>query len=170
MSNNDENTIRVRYDAALKKYMAVQEELSEALRGMHGIGEYPSPPRRLRFPLDQERKGTTRKFQIGFGADKIEGYATSGTYSDGVLGEVFILAEKQGSLVSGLMDAFATMFSFSLQSGVQLPRLLDKLKYTKFEPAGVTTDKDIPMASSIMDYLGRWLEMKYLATEQEVPR
>ena len=72
MTNDDKSTIRARYRDALKKYGEVQSDLATALKGMHGIGEYPPPPPRLRFPLDRERVGKTRKMQIGFGPDKLK--------------------------------------------------------------------------------------------------
>ena len=166
MTNNDENTIRARYREALKKYGEAQSDLATALKGMHGIGEYPPPPPRLRFPLDKERLGKTRKMQIGFGPDKMKGYFTAGTYSDGTLGEIFITAEKQGSFVSGLMDGFATVFSIALQSGVSLEKLLSKCRHTRFEPAGITPSQDIPTASSVLDYLAQWISQKFVNGEE----
>jgi ribonucleoside-diphosphate reductase alpha chain len=153
--------VQDRYTEALTKSLEAHKNLEEALRNMHRIGEYPAPPERLRFSLDNEREGATHKFELGSGADKIEGYITSGTYSDGTLGEIFIVAEKQGSFVSGLMDSFATVFSIALQSGVSLDRLINKFRHTRFEPAGYTQNPDIRNASSILDYLVQWLDQRY---------
>lgn len=156
-----------RYAAALIKSTEAQKDLEEALRGMHRAGEYPSPPQRLRFSLEDERKGATHKFELGANEDKIKGYIISGTYSDGALGEIFIVAEKQGSFVSGLMDSFATVFSIALQSGVSLDRLVNKFKHTRFEPAGYTRDPDIRNATSVLDYLVQWLDKRYNQPEEE---
>ena len=157
----DEKEIREHYQAALATYQEANDGLGEALKAMHGIGEYPPPPKGLRFSLDDERPGMTRKMKIGFGEEGIKGYITSGTYSDGTLGEIFISAEKQGSFVSGLMDSFAKVFSIALQSGVPLDRLIQKFMFTRFEPAGVTNNPAIPIASSPLDYLARWLKLNY---------
>lgn len=159
--------IKRRYARALEVSNRARAELKAALHAMHSIGEYPPPPRRLRFPLNDERAGGTHKIEIGAGDRKLEGYVTTGTYSDGTLGEIFILAEKHGALVSGLMDGFATVFSIALQSGVPLERLTDKLMYTRFEPAGVTRNPDIGMARSILDYLMQWLDQKYNKPKEE---
>lgn len=161
--------IRERYEAALAKNAAAQKELEAALNEMHKIGEYPPPPKSLRFPLDDQRKGLTRKMKIGVGEQGIEGFITSGVYSDGSLGEVFILAEKRGSFVSGLMNSFAAVFSIALQSGVPLERFITKFKHTRFEPAGVTNTPTIPLASSPLDYLVRWLEQHYVESAKEAP-
>ena len=125
-----------------------------------------SPPcaekseRRRRLP--PERKSITHKFSIS----GHEGYITVGMYDDGTPGEVFITMSKQGSIVSGLMDSFATTLSMSLQYGVPLKVLIDKFRYVRFEPSGFTSNPDIPMAKSIMDYLARWLARKFLPSEE----
>lgn len=155
------------YSIALTEYIEAQKKLEEAMRAMHRAGEYPAPPNRLRFNLDSERQGATHKFEMGAGADKIEGYITSGVYTDGTLGEIFIVAEKQGSFVSGLMDSFATVFSIALQSGVSLDRLINKFRHTRFEPAGYTQNPDIRTASSVLDYLVQWLDQRYNQPEEK---
>ena len=160
--DTEEKIIRARYHDALNKSMEAQEELEVALRAMHEIGEYPPPPKGLRFPLDDsQRAGTTHTMRIGFGEEGIKGYVTTGVYSDGTLGEVFVQAEKQGSFISGLMDSFATVFSIALQSGVPLDRLISKIRYTRFEPAGFTQNPKIHSAFSVLDYLAQWLGQKY---------
>lgn len=162
MRTKEEMDIKVRYEAALAKSAEAQRELEVALRDMHRIGEYPAPPKVLRFPLDDaERNGMTHKMEIGIGAEGIKGYMTSGVYSGGSLGEIFISAEKQGSFASGLLDSFATVFSIALQSGVPLDRLIGKLRHTRFEPAGFTKSDKIRSAKSALDYLAQWLELKY---------
>lgn len=160
--DTQEKIIRARYHDALSKSMEAQEELEMRLNDMHKIGEYPPPPKGLRFPLDDDqRAGVTHTMKIGFGEDGIKGYITTGVYSDGTLGEVFIKAEKQGSFISGLMDSFATVFSIALQSGVPLDRLISKLRFTRFEPAGFTKNPEIRNASSVLDYLAQRLAQKY---------
>ena len=115
-----------------------------------------STPQRRRLP--NERQAITHKFSIA----GHEGYLTVGMYEDGSPGEIFITMAKEGSVISGLMDSFATTVSLALQYGVPLPVLVDKLSHTRFEPSGYTGNKDIPFAKSIMDYIFRWLAIKFL--------
>jgi ribonucleoside-diphosphate reductase alpha chain len=112
----------------------------------------------LRKKLPDERQAITHKFNIA----GHEGYVTVGMYEDGQPGEVFITMAKEGSTISGLMDAFATAISLALQYGVPLQVLVDKFTATRFEPSGFTGNRDIPMAKSITDYLFRWLALKFL--------
>jgi hypothetical protein len=160
-------SVRQTYDDALIKFKEAQQALEDTLRGLHRIGEYPPPPKRLRFCLADERGGKNRKFDIGTGEGSIEGYITSGTYSSGELGEIFIVAQKQGSFVSGLMDGFATVFSIALQHGVPLESLISKFRHTRFEPAGYTKDDQIKNASSVLDFVMQWLELRYTAQPKE---
>jgi ribonucleoside-diphosphate reductase alpha chain len=88
-------------------------------------------------------------------------------YEDGTPGELFCVMAKEGSVVSGLMDSFATAVSLSLQYGVPLQVLVDKFSHTRFEPSGFTGNKDIPIAKSITDYIFRWLSLKFLETQPE---
>ena len=74
---------------------------------------------------------------------------------------------KEGSTISGLMDAFATAVSIALQYGVPLPTLVDKFTHTRFEPSGFTNNPEIPIAKSIMDYIFRWLASKFLNREDQ---
>ncbi len=112
----------------------------------------------VRRRLGDERQGLTHKFSIA-GHD---GYITVGMYEDGTPGEIFIRMAKEGSTISGLMDSFATAVSLALQHGVPLRLLVDKFSHTRFEPSGWTGNPDISRASSIMDYLFRWLGTKFL--------
>jgi ribonucleoside-diphosphate reductase alpha chain len=91
-----------------------------------------------------------------------EGYLTVGLYEDGVPGEVFITMAKEGSTVSGLMDSFATAVSLALQYGVPLKVLCDKFSHTRFEPSGWSGNREIGYAKSLMDYIFRWLAIKFL--------
>ena len=74
---------------------------------------------------------------------------------------------KEGSTISGLMDSFATMTSMALQHGVPLQLLVDKFTHTRFEPSGFTRNPEIPMTKSIMDYIFKWLAIKFLPTESQ---
>jgi ribonucleoside-diphosphate reductase alpha chain len=120
--------------------------------------------RPVRRKLPDERRSITHKFSIG----GHEGYITVGMYDDGVPGEIFITMAKEGSTISGLMDAFATAVSFNLQYGVPLKFLVDKFAHLRFEPSGWTGNQQIPYAKSIMDYIFRWLGAKFLGTEYAV--
>ncbi len=118
-------------------------------------------PRRRRLP--DERASLTHKFSIA----GHEGYLTVGMYEDGTPGEIFIRMAKAGSVVSGLMDSFALAASLSLQYGVPLQVLVNKYSHSRFEPSGFTTNPEIPLAKSIMDYIFRWLGMKFLPKDDD---
>ena len=123
----------------------------------------PVPGTRLaRRRLPDERRSITHKFSIG----GHEGYMTVGMYDDGAPGELFVVMAKEGSVVSGLMDSFATSISMALQYGVPLKVLVDKFSHTRFEPSGFTGNPDIPIAKSITDYIFRWLSLKFIPSEQ----
>jgi ribonucleoside-diphosphate reductase alpha chain len=120
--------------------------------------------RPVRRKLPDERRSVTHKFSIG----GHEGYITVGMYDDGAPGEIFITMAKEGSTISGLMDAFATAVSFNLQYGVPIKFLVDKFAHVRFEPSGWTGNPQIPYAKSIMDYIFRWLGAKFLGPEYGV--
>src|SRR5882724_7994775 len=120
--------------------------------------------RPVRRKLPDERRSITHKFSIG----GHEGYITVGMYDDGAPGEIFITMAKEGSTISGLMDAFATAVSFNLQYGVPIKFLVDKFAHVRFEPSGWTGNQQIPYAKSIMDYIFRWLGAKFLGSEYAV--
>jgi len=111
----------------------------------------------VRRKLPDERQAITHKFRVG----EQEGYMTVGLFEDGTPGEVFINVNKQGSTVSGLMDTVAMLTSYALQYGVPLGELSAKLKNTRFEPSGPTSNRQIPISTSIVDYVFRWLELKF---------
>ena len=113
--------------------------------------------RPVRKKLPVERQAMTHKFSIA-GHD---GYITVGLYDDGTPGEIFLVMAKEGSIISGMMDAFATSVSLALQYGVPLQVLCDKFSHTRFEPSGFTGNPDIPIAKSIMDYIFRWLDLRF---------
>ena len=120
------------------------------------------PPRAVRHRLTSERASVTHKFSIA----GHEGYITVGLYPSGQPGEIFIKMAKEGSTVSGLMDAFATSISLALQHGVQLKVLCEKFAHTRFEPSGWTGNEQIGYAKSLMDYIFRWLHLRFLSGEQ----
>jgi ribonucleoside-diphosphate reductase alpha chain len=121
-----------------------------------------APPRAVRHRLQAERASITHKFSIA----GHEGYITVGLYPNGQPGEIFIRMAKEGSTVSGLMDAFATSVSLALQHGVQLKVLCEKFAHTRFEPSGWTGNEQIGYAKSLMDYIFRWLNLRFLSGEQ----
>ena len=116
----------------------------------------------MRNRLPSERAGITHKFRI---ADH-EGYLTVGLYPNGQPGEIFIRMAKEGSTISGLMDSFATAISMCLQHGVPLKLLCEKFAHTRFEPSGWTGNEQIGYAKSIMDYLFRWMQLRFLSGQQ----
>ncbi len=114
--------------------------------------------RPVRRKLPDERQSITHKFSIA----GHEGYITVGLFEDGTPGELFITMAKEGSTISGLMDSFATSVSYGLQYGVPLKFFVDKFSHVRFEPSGYTGNTQIPYAKSIMDYMFRWLGLKFL--------
>ena len=133
----------VNVEAAIDR--AVKEALAEA------------PPKRRRMP--RERRSITHKFSIS----GHEGYITAGMYDDGSVGEIFLTdIGKEGSTLRGMMNAFATAISLSLQYGVPLETLVQKFSYMRFEPEGMTSNPEIPFAKSMPDYIMRWLASRFL--------
>ncbi len=117
-------------------------------------------PRRHRLP--DERKSITHKFVIGGHS----GYITVGLYPDGAPGEIFVTIAKDGSVISGLMDSFATTVSLALQYGVPLKVLVNQFAHRRFEPSGYTNNPQIKIAKSFVDYIFRWLALKFLSPEE----
>jgi ribonucleoside-diphosphate reductase alpha chain len=117
--------------------------------------------RAMRRKLPDERKSITHKFDIA----GHEGYLTVGLYEDGTPGELFVTMAKEGSTISGLMDAFATQTSYALQFGVPLKFMVDKFTHMRFEPSGFTKNQEIPIAKSIVDYIFRWMASHFLPLE-----
>ncbi len=115
--------------------------------------------------LSDERQSITHKFSIG----GHEGYLTVGLFEDGTPGEIFIVMSKEGSTLSGVMDCLATTVSLALQYGVPLQVLVTKFSHVRFEPSGVTNNRDIRFAKSVIDYIFRWMALKFLPEEQAQP-
>ena len=139
------------------------EDLIEAAKDLGGndeLGKKLGMVKRKRLPA--ERAAITHKFSVG----GHEGYLTVGLFEDGVPGELFCTMAKEGSTISGLMDVFATAISLALQYGVPLRVLVEKFSHTRFEPSGFTKSSEIPMASSVSDYIFRWLGLKFLKANE----
>src|SRR5437899_3259589 len=119
--------------------------------------------RAVRRRLSDERKSITHKFDI----QGHEGYLTVGMFEDGQPGELFVTMAKEGSTISGLMDAFATQTSYALQFGVPLKFMVDKFSHMRFEPSGFTKNGEIPIAKSIVDYIFRWMASHFLPVEEQ---
>ena len=127
-----------------------------AQKPMLQVVQAPAVPKRRRLP--DERKSITHKFSVA----NHDGYLTVGMYEDGTPGEIFIVMAKAGSTLSGVMDSFATAVSLGLQHGVSLELFVSKFAHVRFEPHGFTKNSDIPIAKSIVDYIFRWLGIKFL--------
>src|SRR6266852_2682987 len=123
-----------------------------------------APPRAVRHKLQEERASITHKFKVG----DHEGYITVGLYPAGEPGELFITMAKEGSTVSGLVDSFALAVSIALQHGVRLSLLCEKFAHTRFEPSGWSGNPEIGYAKSIMDYIFRWLQLRFLTGQQQM--
>jgi ribonucleoside-diphosphate reductase alpha chain len=134
---------------------------SEAPAAAAAVPAAEGRPARRKLP--DERHAITHKFQIA----GHEGYITVGMYEDGKPGEIFLVMAKEGSTISGLMDAFATSISMALQYGVPLEALVEKFSHVRFEPSGFTKNPEIPYAKSITDYIFRWLASKFLSAEHQ---
>ncbi|HTZ47320.1 MAG TPA: vitamin B12-dependent ribonucleotide reductase [Verrucomicrobiae bacterium] len=118
-------------------------------------------PRMTREKMPVDRDSVTHKFSVG----GHEGYITVGKYADGRPGEIFIKMSKEGSTLSGVMDGLALTMSLGLQYGVPLKALVDKLQNTRFEPSGITQNANIRFATSVLDYIARWLGGRFISTD-----
>ena len=120
-------------------------------------------PTYARRRLADERQALTHKFSVG----GHEGYITVGLFEDGKPGELFVTMAKQGSTLSGLMDSFAVAISIALQYNVPLEVLVNKFSHVRFEPAGMTNNPNIRIAKSVIDYIFRWMGMKFLDKDMQ---
>jgi ribonucleoside-diphosphate reductase alpha chain len=114
------------------------------------------PDKRQR--LDTTRTGIIHKFSVG----EFEGYITVGLYRDGTPGEVYIIGNRTGSTTRGYLDTIGLLFSLALQYGAPLDKVVEKLTGTRFEPSGITGNGDIPVATSVVDYISRWLRREFI--------
>jgi ribonucleoside-diphosphate reductase alpha chain len=148
---------------ALGEAAAARPEVSTSGAGQAVAANSPAPEvrvvhRPLRRRLPDTRRSITHKFNIA----GHEGYLTVGLYDDGRPGELFITMAKEGSTTGGLMDSLGTATSVALQYGVPIESLVNKFSHQRFEPAGMTTNEDIPFAKSLVDYIFRWLGMHFI--------
>jgi ribonucleoside-diphosphate reductase alpha chain len=151
--------------AAGTKTASAGNQAGEGARAtQHEEADLNAPPRAVRHKLQEERASITHKFKVG----DHEGYITVGLYPSGEPGELFITMAKEGSTVSGLVDSFALAVSIALQHGVQLRLLCEKFAHTRFEPSGWSGNPDIGYAKSIMDYIFRWLQLRFLTGQQQM--
>ncbi|MGA2644541.1 MAG: vitamin B12-dependent ribonucleotide reductase [Candidatus Sulfotelmatobacter sp.] len=148
--------------AGTKTANSTKDDARVAAAAAHEPEDMNAPPRAVRHKLQEERASITHKFNIG----GHEGYITVGLYPNGEPGELFITMAKEGSTVSGLMDSFALAVSISLQHGVPLKLFCEKFAHTRFEPSGWTSNPDIGFAKSIMDYIFRWLQLRFTGQQQ----
>lgn len=149
-------------NTASEKSLEAKAAAAEAVAPESSLNAALAVPVAVRRRLPNERDGVTHKFSIG----GHEGYLTVGLYPDTRQpGEIFIRMSKEGSSISGLMDSFATAISLALQYGVPLSTLVDKFIHSRFEPSGFTGNKEIPMAKSVMDYIFRYLALRFLQKE-----
>lgn len=111
-----------------------------------------------RHALPPTRSSITHKFSI----NGHEGYLTVGLHPDGTPGEIFIKIAKEGSTVSGLVQGFCRAFSIALQYGLSVEEAVERFKGMRFEPMGPTSNPAIPEASSILDYVARFLEQEFV--------
>ncbi|MGW2306683.1 vitamin B12-dependent ribonucleotide reductase [Actinomadura luteofluorescens] len=142
----------------------VGQPLSAAGKKEQPVAAAPAEttPRPVRRRLPKQRPATVTRFSVA-GA---EGYMTASSYPDDGVGEVFLKLGKQGSTLAGVMDAFSMAISISLQYGVPLETWVEKFTNMRFEPAGMTDDPDIRMATSVMDYIFRRLALDHLPYEE----
>jgi ribonucleoside-diphosphate reductase alpha chain len=142
--------------------MSTVTQSSTGLNDSRPQADLSGPPAANRHRLPDERCGITHHFSIA----GHEGYLTVNLYPNGQPGEIFIRMAKEGSTIGGLMECFGTVVSVGLQHGVPLKVLCDKLSHTRFEPSGWTGNESLGYAKSIMDYMFRWIEMRFVSGAQ----
>jgi ribonucleoside-diphosphate reductase alpha chain len=142
---------------------------ADAMQGAHPAPQASTEPRPAGAPyrrhLPDERGSVTHKFRVG----EQEGYVTVGLYDEGTPGEIFVNISKEGSTIRGLMDSVAVLTSVALQYGVPLENLVAKFRGVHFEPNGLSSNPKIPTASSLVDYIFRWLELRFLKPPEASP-
>ena len=141
-----------------------QADIDAAVEAAVAAAQIEQTPVATRRRMPRERQSLTHKFSVG----GHEGYITAGMYEDGSVGEIFLTdVGKEGSTMRGMMNAFATAISISLQYGVPLETLVEKFAYMRFEPEGITQNQEIPFAKSMPDYFMRWLASRFLSTDHQ---
>ncbi len=152
------NTAKTEEGSESKPATAADERIKELEDQLVGLVKQIDQPLRRRLP--ETRSAVTHKFDIA----GHEGYLTIGLFEDGAPGEVFITMAKEGSTIGGLMDSVAALTSVSLQYGVPLDALVRKFSHQRFEPSGFTKNPlpQLRRVSSIMDYVFRWMGIKFI--------
>ncbi len=145
------------------KSLALYRDGSKVIQPLAVFKEKKEELKPQRRRLQDERNAIAHKFRVG----NQEGYIHVGLFEDGSPGELFVTMAKQGSTLSGLMDAFALTISIGLQYGVPLKVLVSKFINSRFEPMGWTDNEQIPVAKSVMDYIFRWMAFKFLPKEDQ---
>jgi len=145
------------------KSITIYRDGSKGSQPITTKGNGKNNERNTRRALPDTRPAITHKFSVA----GQEGYAIVGTYEDGTPGELFVKISKEGSTLSGVFDAFAIAISLALQAGVPLTSLISKFSHMSFEPAGFTTNPNIRTASSIVDYIFRWMEQEFGKKNEE---
>ena len=151
-----------RDNCKLGQPLSVSDASATQLDQAPGSASAPASPQPERRRLPRSRTSRTFEFRVA----ECKGFATVGEYEDGRPGEIFIRVSKQGSTLAGVMDAFAMAISHGLQYGVPLRAYVDAFTGMRFEPAGITDDPDIRIATSLIDYLFRRLAVEYLEPEE----
>ena len=148
---------------------AAREEVAEEVLGAAGAASNAEAERVVEYvdrivhrPMRRRLPDTRRSMTHKFNVSGHEGYLTVGLYEDGSPGELFITMAKEGSTIGGLMDSLGTATSVALQYGVPIESLVKKFTHQRFEPAGMTTNRDIPFAKSLVDYIFRWMGMNFV--------
>lgn len=157
---------KLRFKISQYKREIVREPVESKKRGSKTMPEEVIVPSPKRYRLPDTRRSVTHKFTVG----GVRCYAIVGLYEDGAPGELFLQTDKQGSFEHGMVDAWAILFSMLLQHRVPLPAILAKFKHVKFQPSGVTGSKvgELRFADSILDYLVRWMELRFLDAPMEI--
>jgi ribonucleoside-diphosphate reductase alpha chain len=147
--------------AEAQSEQAVEQLIDQAAPAVREVVKVVERPMRRRLP--DTRASITHKFNVA----GHEGYLTVGLYEDGMPGELFVTMAKEGSTIGGLMDALGTSTSVALQYGVPIESLVNKFTHARFEPAGMTTNRDIPFAKSLVDYIFRWMGIQFIPGYRE---
>jgi ribonucleoside-diphosphate reductase alpha chain len=163
----DEEGLEAGKDEAAEEAVTVANRIASVATDISAIAERPPVEkiveriveRPMRRRLTSTRRSLTHKFNVA----GHEGYLTVGLYDDGRPGELFITMAKEGSTIGGLMDSLGTAISVALQYGVPIESLVNKFSHQRFEPAGMTDNRDIPFAKSLVDYIFRWMGMEFIS-------
>ncbi len=154
-------------DDDIENIEAAREEIAEEVVAMAAAAEPQVIERIVERPLRKRLPDTRHSLTHKFNVAGHEGYLTVGLYEDGGPGELFITMAKEGSTVGGLMDSLGTAISVALQYGVPIESLVNKFTHQRFEPAGMTHNREIPFAKSLVDYIFRWMGMEFMPGYRE---